>query len=249
MPASPTGRHLLRLTQVALSYPPGLITGMHFSPGAAPARPCRHCRHFGGMLYGDAAAACTAPSSARVRAMPSNGCARSGPTTRRGRQPRGRSQGSVVDGLVRGRPEVEHGGPQAQRPWAAMSHNDNSPSIDAAKARATGALTCPPRPMQPIASFGELMPASSTLKKPLLGVALATALLLLVPAIAMLYTSEVAWGSGDFVVAGVLLFGAGAAAVMGLRHVRGTGRRTGLIFVIAFCLALVWAELAVGLFS
>ena len=88
-----------------------------------------------------------------------------------------------------------------------------------------------------------------TLKRPLLGVAVATALLLLVPALAMLFTSEVAWGPGDFVVAGVLLFGAGAAAVMGLRHVRGTGRRIGLFFATALCLALIWAELAVGLFD
>jgi hypothetical protein len=91
--------------------------------------------------------------------------------------------------------------------------------------------------------------SASTLKKPLLGVALATALLLLVPALAMHFTAEVAWGPGDFVVAGVLLFGAGAAAVMGLRHVRGTGRRIGVIFTIAFGLAVVWAELAVGLFD
>ena len=91
--------------------------------------------------------------------------------------------------------------------------------------------------------------SASTLKKPLLGVALATALLLLVPALAMHFTSEVAWGPGDFVVAGGLLFGAGAAAVMGLRYVRGPGRRIGLIFAIAVCLALVWAELAVGLFD
>lgn len=91
--------------------------------------------------------------------------------------------------------------------------------------------------------------SASTLKKPLLGVALATALVLLVPALAMLFTEEVAWGPGDFVVAGVLLFGAGAAAVMGLRQVRGTGRRIGLIFAIAVSLALVWAELAVGLFE
>ena len=44
----------------------------HFSPWAEP-RPCWHCRHFGGMLYGNSAAACRAPGSARVRAMPANG--------------------------------------------------------------------------------------------------------------------------------------------------------------------------------
>lgn len=86
-------------------------------------------------------------------------------------------------------------------------------------------------------------------EKPLLAVALATAMLLLVPAVAMQFTSEVSWGPGDFVVAGVLLFGAGTATVVGFRHVRGTGRRAALAFAIAFGLALVWAELAVGLFA
>ena len=90
--------------------------------------------------------------------------------------------------------------------------------------------------------------STSTLHKPLLGVALATALLLLVPAVAMQFTSEVSWGPGDFIVAGMLLFGAGAATVIAFRHVRGTGRRAAVTLAIAFCLAVVWAELAVGLF-
>ena len=59
--------------------------------------------------------------------------------------------------------------------------------------------------------------SASTLKKPLLGVALGTGLLLLVPAPAMLFTSEVAWGPGDFVVAGVLFFRGGAGGVLGRR--------------------------------
>jgi hypothetical protein len=91
--------------------------------------------------------------------------------------------------------------------------------------------------------------SATTLRKPLLCVALATALLLLVPAVAMQFTSEVSWGPGDFVVAGVLLFGAGALAVVGLRHVSGTAQRVGLVAGIAFALGLVWAELAVGLFG
>jgi hypothetical protein len=91
--------------------------------------------------------------------------------------------------------------------------------------------------------------SEATLQKSLLGVALATTLLLLIPAIAMQFTSEVSWGPGDFLVAGVLLFGAGSVTVLGLRHVRGVGRRAALVFSIAFALALVWAELAVGLFT
>jgi hypothetical protein len=51
------------------------------------------------------------------------------------------------------------------------------------------------------------------------------------------------------VAAGVLLCGAGSLAVLGLERVRGGGRRAALVLVIASGLALVWAELAVGLFS
>ncbi len=45
-----------------------------------------------------------------------------------------------------------------------------------------------------------------TIPKALLRVALGTAVLLLVPAVAMQFTEEVAWGLGDFVAAAVLLF-------------------------------------------
>ena len=92
------------------------------------------------------------------------------------------------------------------------------------------------------------MPAHS-LQKPLLLVALATVLLLLVPAVAMQFTNEVVWGPGDFLVAAILLFGAGAIAVIGFKQVRTAGQRVAVVVVVALSLALVWAELAVGLFS
>ena len=75
--------------------------------------------------------------------------------------------------------------------------------------------------------------STATLRKPLLAVALATALLLLVPAIAMQFTSEVAWGPGDFVVAAVLLFGAGVTTILGIRQLSRETSGSGL----AFCLA------------
>lgn len=91
--------------------------------------------------------------------------------------------------------------------------------------------------------------ATATLKKPLLGVAAATALLLVAQAVAMQFSSEVSWGPGDFVLAAVLLFGAGALVVLGLAHVKGTAKRAAVVIGVFFGLALVWAELAVGLFS
>lgn len=86
------------------------------------------------------------------------------------------------------------------------------------------------------------------LHKPLLGVTVATAVLLLVPALAMQFSLEVSWGPGDFLVAAVLLFGAGSLAVVGCRRVAGTGGRIALIGAVGLALLLVWADLAVGLF-
>ena len=47
----------------------------HFRPHANDARPCWHCRHYGGLMYQGSAAWCLHPGSARVRAMPADGCA------------------------------------------------------------------------------------------------------------------------------------------------------------------------------
>jgi hypothetical protein len=90
---------------------------------------------------------------------------------------------------------------------------------------------------------------SSSLQKSLLVVALGTALVLLVPAIAMQFTPEMRWGPGDFLFAGLLLFGAGAIAVMWLRQVRRTSHRIAVMLAVACGLGLIWAELAVGVFS
>jgi len=46
------------------------------------------------------------------------------------------------------------------------------------------------------------------MNRSMVSVALATAGLLLIPLLAMQYTDEVAWGPGDIVIAGALLFGA-----------------------------------------
>jgi hypothetical protein len=86
------------------------------------------------------------------------------------------------------------------------------------------------------------------LRTPFFNVVLVTALLLLVPAIAMRVTNELAWGPGDFVVAGALLLTAGSALVFGRKHITGARRRTAFTFLIVLCLLLIWAELAVGLF-
>jgi len=89
---------------------------------------------------------------------------------------------------------------------------------------------------------------TSAMTKRIEWVALATGLLLLVPLIAMQFTHEVAWGPGDFIVAGLLLFGAGT--IYSLAAVRISRWRGKLLLAAAVLLglAVVWAELAVGIF-
>ncbi len=81
------------------------------------------------------------------------------------------------------------------------------------------------------------------------GLVLAVALLLLVPLIAMQFTDEVRWSPFDFLVAGVLLLGAGLFCELVWRLARTTGLRIFLCAVVLSALALVWLELAVGLFG
>ena len=87
------------------------------------------------------------------------------------------------------------------------------------------------------------------LQRSLLAVAAVTALLLLVPATAMQFTSEVSWGPDDFLVAACLLFGTGVGMVLIARNVKRKGHRVALMATLALVLLVVWAELAVGIFT
>lgn len=80
-------------------------------------------------------------------------------------------------------------------------------------------------------------------------VAIATGLVLLLPLVAMQFTSEVRWGAEDFLAAGALLFCAGMLYVLGVRRVYLPWQRRPFVALIAVGVALVWAELAVGVFS
>ena len=88
----------------------------------------------------------------------------------------------------------------------------------------------------------------ASLRKPLLGVALGTGLLLLVPAVAMQFTSEVSWGPIDFLAAAALLFTAGAAMVLATRCFERRRHKRLAVAGIGLAFLLVWAELAVGVF-
>jgi hypothetical protein len=72
--------------------------------------------------------------------------------------------------------------------------------------------------------------------------------LLLAPYIAMQFEVEgVRWTAIDFIAAGIMLFGGGAALEIALRIVKTITYRVIACAVILFALAVVWAELAVGI--
>jgi hypothetical protein len=80
-----------------------------------------------------------------------------------------------------------------------------------------------------------------------IGVAVVTALILMLPLLAMQFTDEVAWDLTDFAVAGALLFGAGLAYQLLARKTDNVAYRAAVGVAVAAALTLVWANLAVGL--
>ena len=85
--------------------------------------------------------------------------------------------------------------------------------------------------------------------KRLAGILATAAVLLLIPVIAMQFTSEVKWSVSDFAVAGILLLGTGLACELILRKVKKTSYRIATVAAVLVALALIWLELAVGIFG
>jgi len=80
--------------------------------------------------------------------------------------------------------------------------------------------------------------------KRLLTIIVVVAILLLIPVIA-----GFPWSPVDFIIAGVLLLGTGLACELVLRKVKKFEYRIAVCAAILALLALVWIELAVGLFG
>ncbi|MBL7856384.1 MAG: hypothetical protein JNM57_01750 [Cyclobacteriaceae bacterium] len=74
-------------------------------------------------------------------------------------------------------------------------------------------------------------------------------LLLFIPWLAMQFTNEVNWSFSDFVVAGVVLAGAGLGCEWVVRKIRITKYRIAICAIILIALVLLWVELAVGIFG
>lgn len=85
--------------------------------------------------------------------------------------------------------------------------------------------------------------------KRLTGIIATVAILLSIPLIAMQFTNEVNWDLTDFIVAGILLLGTGLLCEFVMRKVTKTTHRIALCGFILLVLALIWIELAVGIFG
>ncbi len=80
-------------------------------------------------------------------------------------------------------------------------------------------------------------------------VLLGTAAILLIPLVAMQFTSEVNWSAADFVLMGALIAATGTMFVVVARNVVNSSHRLLLGVGLVLALALVWVELAVGVFG
>ena len=72
---------------------------------------------------------------------------------------------------------------------------------------------------------------------------------LLIPLIAMLFTSDVNWTLFDFIVAGGLLVATGFSIDLVLRKVKPLKHKIILSILVVLILLLIWVELAVGVFG
>ncbi len=72
------------------------------------------------------------------------------------------------------------------------------------------------------------------------------AFLLLLPLVAMRYTSEVDWTLSDFIVMGALLGGSGLVLELATRKANSLPYRFGVTVAVAASFLLVWVNLAVG---
>lgn len=85
-------------------------------------------------------------------------------------------------------------------------------------------------------------------KRSVLRVLAGTGALLLLPLLAMQFTTEVDWTALDFVVASVLLLGAGFGLEVAVGKLANMRQRLLWVAAIALAFVYLWAELAVGIF-
>jgi hypothetical protein len=72
---------------------------------------------------------------------------------------------------------------------------------------------------------------------------------LLLPFTAMFFTGEVDWNFADFVIAGILLAGAGFAYLLAADGIKNNPRQAAIGLALGAAMFLLWAELAVDIFG
>ncbi|MCF7687159.1 MAG: hypothetical protein K9M98_10500 [Cephaloticoccus sp.] len=82
--------------------------------------------------------------------------------------------------------------------------------------------------------------------KSIIRIVVGTALILLVPLVAMQFTDEVVWTPADFVTAGILLAGSGFAFALAAKNANRLAHKAAVGLAVAGALLLVWVNLAVG---
>lgn len=81
----------------------------------------------------------------------------------------------------------------------------------------------------------------------ILGVTIGTGIFLLIPFIAMQFTTDVNWSVSDFLIAGCVLFITGTAIVFTLRLKSNIIYRLAFLTTIVSAFLMIWVNLAVGL--
>jgi hypothetical protein len=84
--------------------------------------------------------------------------------------------------------------------------------------------------------------------KNILRILIGTALILLLPLVAMQFSDEVNWKLSDFVIIGTLLIGSGLTFELVSSKV-GTKYRPVIAMIFIVAVLLIWAEMAVGIFG
>jgi len=78
---------------------------------------------------------------------------------------------------------------------------------------------------------------------------LITVIILFIPLIAMQFTNDIAWTLSDFIIAGILLFSAGLIYQIATKKIKKQKHKIAIGILIGLILILIWAELAVGIFT
>lgn len=91
------------------------------------------------------------------------------------------------------------------------------------------------------------MKSEKAFTQSVLRVALVTVAILMIPLIAMQFSSEVDWSPGDFIIMGALIFAIGFLYVLATRFVSNIVYKVAIAAALGSTFLMIWVNLAVGL--